>query len=63
MANKILRYIVYLYNVPQELSPSYNTDLGKNALIYARVTAINYKGILVAENQDGSLTEIKNYQR
>lgn len=61
--NKILRYVVYLYNVPQELSPSYNISLGKNALIYARVTAINYKGILMAENTDGTFTEIKNYQR
>ena len=59
--NKIVRYIVYIQN--QELHPSYNTALGKNALIYARCTAINYKGVLVAENEDGSFTEIKSYEK
>ena len=67
--NKIIRYIVYIANVPQDFSPSYNVLLGKDtfgrsiALESARCTAINYKGVLVAQNDDGSFNELHSYQK
>jgi hypothetical protein len=61
MPNKPIRYLVWIPGL--EEPASYNTAHGENALKWAKITAITYKGKIIAQMVDGSIQDIKNYSK
>lgn len=61
MGDKPVRYIVYIPN--QEFPISYNLALGRNALVYAKITAKQWHGAIIEELPNGEFKEYKNYNK
>ena len=59
MSSKLNRYIVI--NPYQDISASYNLDLGSNALKYAEQNARKWYGKIVAEFTDGNRKTIRDF--